>query len=77
MKQAIIISMLSLFLAVTVGCASTYYEVKTKDGKEFIANEEPEFNKKTQAYEFKDDKGNKWILNREEITSMEKKEKGR
>ncbi|MDD5169973.1 MAG: YgdI/YgdR family lipoprotein [Syntrophales bacterium] len=76
MKRTIVMSALAFCLSFVVGCASTYYVVQTKDGKEFITKEDPEFNKKSQSYEFTDVKGNKWIINREEIKSMEKKEKG-
>jgi len=76
MKRAIVISVAALCLSLAVGCASTYYVVQTKDGKEIVTKDDPEFNKKSQSYEFTDVKGNKWIINREEIKSMERKEKG-
>ncbi|HET6461980.1 MAG TPA: YgdI/YgdR family lipoprotein [Syntrophales bacterium] len=76
MKRLIIIFVVSVCLAFAFGCASTYYVVHTKDGKELITREEPEFNKKSQSYEFTDVKGNKWILNREDIKDVERKEKG-
>ncbi|MDQ5985575.1 MAG: hypothetical protein CSYNP_01288 [Syntrophus sp. SKADARSKE-3] len=71
-----LIILLSVIIAFTLSCTATYYEVKTKDGKEFLTNEEPEFNSKSKSYEFTDVKGNKWIFNREEIMSMERKIKG-
>jgi hypothetical protein len=75
MKRSIIICVL-FFLTFAVGCASTYYEVKTKDGKEFITKEEPEFSKNEQSYKFTDVKGNKWVINRENLSTMQKKTEG-
>jgi len=76
MKRTIITAVAAICLIFSLGCASTYYHVVTNEGKELITNEKPEFNKKTQSYEFTDIKGNQWIIKREEIKSMEKKEKG-
>lgn len=53
-----------------MGCGSKKYVVQTKDGKEYLSASEPEYNKKTQSYEFKDLKGSKWMINREEIKSI-------
>ncbi len=76
MKKILFIIVFTLCLVFLAGCASKYYVVETKDGKEFVTKKEPEFNKQSQTYEFTDVKGNKWILNREEVKSMERKEKG-
>jgi hypothetical protein len=65
----------SLFI-ISTGCSSVYYSVITNDGKEMITTKEPEFDKKSQSYEFTDVKGNKWILKREDIKSIEEKRKG-
>jgi hypothetical protein len=71
MAKKIVIGMLVLCLMfVFAGCASKKYVVQTKDGKEYLSDSEPEFNKKTQSYEFKDLKGSKWMINREEIKSI-------
>lgn len=77
MKRWIITSVVAICFTFAVGCASTYYMVHTKDGKELITHEEPEFSKKSQSYEFTDVKGNKWILNREDVKDIERKEKGK
>jgi len=77
MKKAFVISIAAFCLAFLVGCASTYYQVVTNEGKAFVTNEEPEFNQTTQSYEFTDVKGTKWFIKREEIKSMEMKVKGK
>lgn len=71
MKKIFLSCIIAICLAVPVGCSSTY-TVRAKDGREFVAKGKPEYNKKYQSYEFKDINGNKWIINREEIKSMEK-----
>jgi hypothetical protein len=71
MKRVIIISLVAFSLIFTLGCGSKHYLIKTKDGKEYVSSAKPEFDKKTQSYEFRDLDGKKWILNREEIVNME------
>jgi PBP1b-binding outer membrane lipoprotein LpoB len=75
MKKAFIVSAVALCLAFLSGCAATYYRVVTNEGKAFVTDDRPEFNTKTQSYEFTDDQGSKWIIKREDIKSMERKEK--
>jgi hypothetical protein len=77
MKKAFALSAVALCLAALVGCAATYYRVVTSEGKEFITDDRPELNTKTQSYEFTDDQGSKWIIKREDIKLMERKEKER
>ncbi len=76
MKRTIAVTLLSLFLFLTLGCASTYYEVRTKDGKDIITYQKPDYDDDNNTYQFKDVKGHSWILNREVVTSIEGKKKG-
>ncbi len=75
MKRTIAIAMLSLFLFLTFGCASTYYEVRTNDGKDIITREKPDYDDDNKTYQFTDIEGHKWKLNRDAITSIEMKKR--
>lgn len=76
MKRTVAATLLSLFLFLAFGCASTYYEVRTKDGKDIITYEKPDYDDDKNTYQFTDVKGHSWILNREEVTSIVGKKKG-
>ncbi len=77
MKKILGILFVAFSLSIIIACASVYYSVITTDGKEMVTMKEPSFDKKTQSYEFTDVKGNRWILKREDIKSIEEKQKGR
>jgi uncharacterized membrane protein len=76
MKTGIIIRLCVFGLIFAFGCGSKYHLIQTKDGKQYVSSHKPEFDKKTQSYEFKDVDGKKWILNREEIQSVSDNQKG-
>jgi hypothetical protein len=75
MKKSIIIVLAACGLMMMAGCATYYHTVQTMDGKEYVTHEEPEYDKKTQSYTFTDVKGDKIIINREQIKVIEVKKK--
>ncbi len=71
----LLILLLVATLAVSMACCSPLYSIKMKDGQEFISKGEPEFDKKSGAYEFENIEGKKIRVNREEVEVI--KEKGK
>ena len=73
MRRSIIVSLLVAGLLLPMGCSSTHYVVKTKEGTEYTSSKKPEYDKKTKSYRFKDLDGKKWTVNREEVVAIEEK----
>ncbi len=73
--KSIGILLLIAILATSMSCCSPLYSVKMKDGQEFLSRGEPEFDKKSGAYEFETPEGKKVRVNRENVELI--KEKGR
>ncbi len=76
MRRGFIICLLLAVFVVTAGCAANQYVIQTKDGKEYVTDGEPVFNKAKQSYAFTDPKGTRWMINRDEIVSIELPGKG-
>ena len=69
-----IYAMILLTVAVTglSGCSSVH-TLRTKEGKEYFSAGKPDYNSKTSQFEFTDNTGKTWMINREEIISIQKK----
>ena len=67
---AAVLSMVALI--VLSGCSSVH-TLRTKEGKEYYSAGKPDYNSKTSQFEFTDNTGKTWMINREEIVSIQKK----
>jgi hypothetical protein len=69
--RRVVVGLFLVILVTMVGCASKPYVIQTKDGKKYVSPSEPDYDKAKQAYEFTDPEGNKWVINRDQILSIE------
>ena len=61
--------MLIIFIILS-GCSSQKYIVRTKDGKQYVTTENPQYNKKMQTYKITDENNNTWVINKDEVESI-------
>jgi uncharacterized protein YceK len=67
------IACVTFFLIIAIalaGCSSDRYLVRTKDGKEYVSENEPQYDKKTQTYKVTDQNGSTWVINKADVESI-------
>jgi uncharacterized protein YceK len=72
MNRISVIILSTVAVIVLSGCSSVH-TIRTKEGKEYISTGKPDYNSKTSQFQFTDNTGYTWMINREEIISIQKK----
>ncbi|MGZ8432294.1 MAG: YgdI/YgdR family lipoprotein [Candidatus Deferrimicrobiaceae bacterium] len=72
MKRTCAIILSTVFVIALSGCSSVH-TIRTKEGKEYFSAGKPDYNSKTSQFQFTDNTGKTWMINREEIISIERK----
>lgn len=70
MKRTTFAILFLIIILTITGCSSDRYLVRTKDGKEYVSTDQPQFDKKTQTYKVIDKNGSTWILNKTDVESI-------
>jgi hypothetical protein len=72
LKRTVILVALSLSAATLLPACSSTYLIRTKEGKEYLSKGKPDYEKDSQQFEFSDNTGKVWMINREEILTIQK-----
>jgi uncharacterized protein YceK len=72
MKRISAMILSTVAVIVLSGCSSVH-TIRTKEGREYFSAGKPNYNSKTSQFEFTDNTSRTWMINREEIISIQKK----
>lgn len=73
MKRICAIILLVFMSLALAACGSKTYQITTKTGQTYTAKGSPEYDVKTETYNFKNEEGKKVILNQEDIEAIKEK----
>ncbi|MGZ8430188.1 MAG: YgdI/YgdR family lipoprotein [Candidatus Deferrimicrobiaceae bacterium] len=71
--KRILPAILTMVAVIVLSGCSSVHTIRTKEGKEYFSAGKPDYNSKTSQFQFTDNTGKTWMINREEIISIQKK----
>lgn len=73
MKRLVPGLVLALCLIALTACGSRHYSIIMNDGKEYVATEKPDYNSRSETYNFEDLDGRKVTVKREDIKVIQER----
>ncbi len=73
MKRLLFALSLALCLFALAACGSRHYSVVMNDGKEYVATAKPDYNSRSETYDFEDLDGRAVTVKREDVRVIQER----